>query len=84
MILPAVKAVMADGLLKPGISLFVLLSCELCASCVVVGLENGGLHNGDVQKGNCAEAKFNISLTQPPCLPVCTSVSLLDKFFLHI
>ena len=29
-------------------------------------------------KGNCAEAEFNISLTQqPPCLPVCTSLSSL-------
>ena len=68
------SAVMGDGLLKQDFSLFLSLrSEELCnsSSCAVVLV--CARH-----KGNCAEAEFNISLTQqPPCLPVCTSLSSL-------
>ena len=44
---------------------------QLCSCAVVLVCAR--------HKGNCAEAEFNISLTQqPPCLPVCTSLSSLS------
>ena len=68
------SAVMGDGLLKQDFSLFSLSPfwgiVQLCSCAVVLVCAR--------HKGNCAEAEFNISLTQqPPCLPVCTSLSSL-------